>query len=585
MKKMTQKTKTRLKIVGATATTIFSLFSLFTATLAWFSYNDGATASGMSVMAKSSGGVTIKQTKIIKFDYDTMEFGTKVLPDYINPEKGEVHGYVYDPARDGGTFCYYDETKAKWITTSGMNPYDPIEKGIKGTAFNLSSLNCNAVYAVTFDSPDNDYLLRISSVKKDGVNTPNANNKEIALSTCVDFDVFFEEDYQKYSSTYISNTNYAVGSIVIYNNNFYECIDTGNAEYAPDNATYGEDYWKQINGFDIDVGYKQNDLVVVDNSIYKCNTNIGVAFSTSEPDNWAAVPTYSTSESTEYKVGNFVLYSGMVYRCIKAVNGSETTPNSDVTNWKSIAYTTGASYGVGEYAMNGANLYKCKNAIDSAPAEFDLDDWTVLNSTNSYSDSLTYRAGDFTYVNSVLYICKNGNREAFSLNHWDPLTTHSSSSTYAKNDIVLYNGVFYRCSIPVTTAGTFAETKTHWRALVYNDCYYPSYTALNNAQLNEEEIYYRTSYLASKSVHKHFYYDAENESDPGDAINIIDEETYYVHQSNNDFTIYINVNYAPEELNEYYSKITSQDVVYKALYDFVFKFEFLDVPAEQGGGE
>lgn len=52
MKKINRKLKTRLKIVGATVTAIFSLFSVFTATYAWFSTNQSTTVSGASVTVK-----------------------------------------------------------------------------------------------------------------------------------------------------------------------------------------------------------------------------------------------------------------------------------------------------------------------------------------------------------------------------------------------------------------------------------------------------------------------------------------------------------------------------------------------------
>lgn len=53
MKTTRRKISTRLKIVGATLTAIFSLFSVFTATYAWFASNSSVTATGMSVTAKA----------------------------------------------------------------------------------------------------------------------------------------------------------------------------------------------------------------------------------------------------------------------------------------------------------------------------------------------------------------------------------------------------------------------------------------------------------------------------------------------------------------------------------------------------
>ena len=60
MNKTRKKINARLKIVGATLTAIFSLFSVFTATIAWFASN--------SVVNASAGTISIKAPDGINFD-------------------------------------------------------------------------------------------------------------------------------------------------------------------------------------------------------------------------------------------------------------------------------------------------------------------------------------------------------------------------------------------------------------------------------------------------------------------------------------------------------------------------------------
>ena len=57
MAKTKKKISTKLKIIGATVTALFSLFSLFTGTLAWFASNNTVTATGACVTVKAPEGV------------------------------------------------------------------------------------------------------------------------------------------------------------------------------------------------------------------------------------------------------------------------------------------------------------------------------------------------------------------------------------------------------------------------------------------------------------------------------------------------------------------------------------------------
>lgn len=55
MEKDIKKNKKNLKLVAATAMTVFSLIAVFVATFAWFSLNHNVDANGMAIKVKSSG--------------------------------------------------------------------------------------------------------------------------------------------------------------------------------------------------------------------------------------------------------------------------------------------------------------------------------------------------------------------------------------------------------------------------------------------------------------------------------------------------------------------------------------------------
>lgn len=100
MKVLGKKLTKRLKLVGLTAASIFSLASVFTATMAWFSANMSVEATGMQISALNISGSSVDSVKLIKFDFakDTYVINgqTITIVDYINPSRGSVNGYMYD---------------------------------------------------------------------------------------------------------------------------------------------------------------------------------------------------------------------------------------------------------------------------------------------------------------------------------------------------------------------------------------------------------------------------------------------------------------------------------------------------------
>ena len=167
-------TKTRLKIVSATATVVFSLASVFAGTYAWFFTQSNVTATGMSV-AVVSNNCTIESLNLYKFTYAINKYGDI---DYLSPQDGNVNKYPYiSPSGFGVT---------------EMNVYDPIEKVVMGSSFDLRNMNCNAVYEATISTNSlTEAYLDASAIARQNV---LAGNNQTLLSTCVDFDLYFESE-------------------------------------------------------------------------------------------------------------------------------------------------------------------------------------------------------------------------------------------------------------------------------------------------------------------------------------------------------------------------------------------------------
>ena len=208
MKGYSNKTRTRLKIAGATATAIFSLASVFTGTYAWFALGNSVTATGMQITVATTKGARIDKVRLIKFDYAPDGIGGY---DYLNPYTGSVNAYDFNEVE--GTFGYFERTAGAgnysyangkytkedtynydytWVVINSMNVYDPVEKVIRGNSFDLRTLNCNVIYEITFSTNEaGDFYIRSSSYRD--VNKAKRES-EIYLTSCIDFDAFYIDD-------------------------------------------------------------------------------------------------------------------------------------------------------------------------------------------------------------------------------------------------------------------------------------------------------------------------------------------------------------------------------------------------------
>ena len=127
---------------------------------------------------------------LIKFDYHTTTYGEGesafTVIDYLNPETGAVNNYAYN--KDEKSFGYLEDES--WHPVSLMNTYDPVDLLIYGG--DIRDMNCNSIYKFTISSMDLVDVKFNALVSK--LLDKEKQEDELFLTSCVDFDIYFEED-------------------------------------------------------------------------------------------------------------------------------------------------------------------------------------------------------------------------------------------------------------------------------------------------------------------------------------------------------------------------------------------------------
>ena len=191
-----------LKIVAATAVSVFSLASVVIATVAWFSFASKTQANGETFKVVANGsGYDIGDINLYKFNYSEETIGTGdnafTVVNYLTPYTGNVGKYLFDSTRHQ----FGEEVNSVWEPVTVMNIFDPIDLIVQ--RHELIDLNCNAIYEVTVTSSAfTDCYLSLDAIH---LEDKTKNNNEIFLSDCVDFDVFTEADLADGTNGYFPN--------------------------------------------------------------------------------------------------------------------------------------------------------------------------------------------------------------------------------------------------------------------------------------------------------------------------------------------------------------------------------------------
>ena len=177
--------KKTLSIIFASAIIFFASVSCVSGAIAWFTFTGTQTVTAQSFTVTASSAA-VDDVNLIMFDYSMMTVGSQEMVNYFMPEDGKVNNYDFDTTRE--QFGYMDDQT--WVAVEVMNRYDPVDLLISGNS--LKDLNCNALYKVTLTSNLTNATLNLDALHLSGVTKPRT--QDIFLTSCADFDVFYESD-------------------------------------------------------------------------------------------------------------------------------------------------------------------------------------------------------------------------------------------------------------------------------------------------------------------------------------------------------------------------------------------------------
>lgn len=136
--------------------------------------------------------------------------------------------------------------------------------------------------------------------------------------------------------------------------------------------------------------------------------------------NWAT--------TTEYKLGQLVVYGGITYRCIT----SHTSTNfiSDIAKWEQLCtnisnWTASTYYPLNSKVYYGGMLYNCILAHTSSSFLADINNWKIVYSNiRDWSATTPYFVGDIVFNNTTIYKC---------------ITAHTSRSSFDTTETTYWN--------------------------------------------------------------------------------------------------------------------------------------------------
>lgn len=335
-------------------------------------------------------------------------------------------------------------------------------------------------------------------------------------------DDFNPANWQKVSGSidqWESDFDYSVGDIVINANKLYQCntAHTSSSTFTPD-----ADKWTEISAcitripnWEASTDYVVGDLVAHDAKIYRCVTahTSGNAWNSTEESKWEELsPTVNEisnwAVSTDYEVGQLVIYDNKLYRCNTAHTSDSTSFSTNISYWDLIGssgidvWESNKAYTTSSVVIYNNKIYKC-NTAHTSTSTFDDTKWEEISKTkfNDWSANTSYVLGDYVVYNNKIYKCTSAHTSGDTFNDasWVEISSAdiplwAASTLYAIGNIVIYNNNLYRCKTAHTSTSEFDETKWDVLSIKFLVNEYSDYGYLREDEvLTYEDVLFRAN--------------------------------------------------------------------------------------------
>lgn len=173
--------------------------------------------------------------------------------------------------------------------------------------------------------------------------------------------------------------------------------------------------------------------------------------------------------ATSYSVGDIVLESSIVYRCLVAHTSTGIFADDlDTGNWEAITsplWVGATSYSVGDVVVESNIVYRCLVAHTSSGVfgnDLTAGNWEAITMP-LWAGATNYSVGDIRVESFVVYRCLVAHTSSdvfaddLAAGNWEVINTWAGATNYLIGNVVLESNTLYRCLAAHTSSGVFAD--------------------------------------------------------------------------------------------------------------------------------